>query len=403
MGTRLRLIRMNDRETECSEVSMHRILLFFMCVCAAWNSFGNPPSIRQRIEDAKFSLTPDFKCLALRSSKKYGAFHLQALAGLLHDRVGCYQSEPVHFPDTEWKDVVRLYLRIDRHAGAKLALEDCDGRFRLARKSEHGFMSDRSIFLGPDEDGLLFSYSYISNMFYTVFNPNGLQRRVVFHRVSDLDVFSGMPESILSDNRLGRIDPATRGTRKEEVEKKFARMRGVYVADNLPEAIREKGVKRLFMKINNYNNVWYLWDCGQGVVLRCPWDDFYDGMSTTHAFWGAYRFDGDDISFFREAPRLDDWSYVDWQGRRLAGAVEGREVDELCGRIEKGKKRFSELLPWWIKSEPIVFRRVNADELDRMRVRVETANGDEVQGADREKWLDMLDNMTYDFRPFPIR
>lgn len=375
----------------------------FICMFVSSLSWGSTPCIRQGIEDVTWNMTSDFKTLNLRAPKGCHCYVLDALAKLGCERTGYYQSESVFFDDTdEWKGIVRLHLKVDRTACVALALEDAKGRKWIAPRSERGFMTDRTIYLGPDDNGLLFSYSYISNTFYTVFSPNSLQRCIVFHRVPMSDAFIEVPKAMIADERKARIAKVARGLRKEDIEHRFSRMRGVYVAEELPAFLSTNGVRRLYLKINNYNNVHYLQDTEKGLVLRSPWDDSMDGMSTTHAFWGAFSFDGNSIRFVRSAPRLDEWARIVLEGYVSKKMENSRYAEYLRSRLVKNHEYVRRTLPIWLKGNRIQFRRVDQQCIVRANVIVMSSSGEVLEGEARDRYLDILDDMSYDLRPPPF-
>ena len=62
----------------------------------------------------------------------------------------------------------------------RLELVRPDDSHAAAPDSGGGFITDRSIFLGPENNGLLFDYVMASNHIYSLFSPNGLQQRIRF-------------------------------------------------------------------------------------------------------------------------------------------------------------------------------------------------------------------------------
>lgn len=375
-------------------------ILLFMCMSFVLLSRGGTFGMRQMIEDVTSGMTSDFKTLNFRAPKGCCQAVLEALSKLADERAGYYQSEPVDFENTdEWKGIVRLHLKVDRAACVSLVLEDSKGRKQIAQDSEHGFMTDRSIYLGPDDKGLLFSYSYISNALYTVFSPNGLQKHIVFHRVPESDLFNDVPKSMTAGERKVRIAKMTRGRRREDIERRFSQLRGVYVADDLPATLSTNGIRRLFLKVNNYNNVHYLEDTEKGLVLRSPWDDSMDGMSMTHAFWGAFSFDGNSIRFVRSAPRLDEWSRIVLEGYVSNKMGKSRYAEYLRSRLMKSQENVKRNLPIWLKGKHLLFRRVDERCIVRATVLVLSNNDEVIKGKDRDRYLELLDDMSYDLRP----
>ena len=95
--------------------------------------------------------------------------------------MGVWESDEQDFSDfDEWRGAKKLCLKVLSAADVRLELVKPSGSHVVAPESSGGFMTDRSIFLGPEHNGLLFDYVMASNHIYSLFSPNGLQKRIRF-------------------------------------------------------------------------------------------------------------------------------------------------------------------------------------------------------------------------------
>lgn len=355
---------------------------------------------RQSVRDATSIFTPDFRAFRWRCPLAVRSEVQEAMGKLMRQREGVYRSDNIFFNDfIEWKGVARLRLHLFGNAGAALLLEDSTGNIRHAPRSEDGFFSDRFIFLGPEEDGLLFYYSIVSNRLYALFSPNGIQHRIVFTRTGEK-----VDKNLLVQNGMSPQNRALQAERKaEEVSRKeqeewFLKIRGVYVSDCVPERDRTNGVIRLWLKINNHNNVFLLSEEKDGLYLRMR-DHDYSWINRTDSFLGMYAISDGQIRFDLNPPALDERARV-----MLDGYVRCRKSSESCdvynAYYERSIEHFNAQIPLWINGEygKMVFSRVKESDFPRESIRVmRFGDGKEAFGQERDRLLELLDDLSYKF------
>ncbi len=138
------------------------------------------------------NFTDDFR-FPPGGSKKYSAeeakeFYHSELPKLMERRLGVWESDEQDFSDfDEWRGAKKLCLKVLSAADVRLELVKPSGNHVTAPESSGGFMTDRSIFLGPEHNGLLFDYVMASNHIYSLFSPNGLQKRIRFVKSRELN------------------------------------------------------------------------------------------------------------------------------------------------------------------------------------------------------------------------
>ena len=142
------------------------------------------------------NFTDDFR-FPPGGSKKYSAeeakeFYHSELPKLMERRLGVWESDEQDFSDfDEWRGAKKLCLKVLSAADVRLELVKPSGSHVVAPESSGGFMTDRSIFLGPEHNGLLFDYVMASNHATYAYGPYG---ETVAHTGQDFDYrFSTKP------------------------------------------------------------------------------------------------------------------------------------------------------------------------------------------------------------------
>jgi len=166
-------------------------LTLFGCGCAF--IVRNDPNVivRQDISSINFGYTKDFvnftdsypfpKYIGDKDVGKAKEFYRSQLPLMLDRRLGMWESDELDFSDfSEWRGTKKLCLKVLSAADVRLELVRPDGSHATAPDSDGGFITSRTIFLGPKNSGLLFEYVMASNRIYSLFSPNGLQQRIRF-------------------------------------------------------------------------------------------------------------------------------------------------------------------------------------------------------------------------------
>lgn len=278
---------------------------FFHLMAAVVLACAAQGQIRHDHSSARSHLTADFKRLELIRGPYREEMEKQ-LGHLLGKRIGVWASEDADTSGVPgWEDVRTLYLKISNEAGSELWVETRDGHCSAVSGGAGGFLTDLTVFIGPPANGFCFAYTVSSNRMYTLFSPGGLQRRMIFSKAADenslpLPVRTGVVSHTPSDRFPV---PAISGERLD----RFKTMRGCYMSVSaLSGAWRQKGVERLYLRINGYDNLFYLYKkegkiCLDPALYACPsaMDGYYsDGY--------AYSFDGKDRIVLADLPPFVD-------------------------------------------------------------------------------------------------
>ena len=158
-------------------------------------SFLDLFAFRQSFDGVVCGRTSDFSSFdQIKFPVKCQAEYESKLLEMLNQRVGVYCCDKFSRPDVkEWRGVKKIYLYLHADARVQLFLEDNSGRYEAPR-TENGVMSERALFLGPKSDGVVFLYSCVSNMMYTLLSPNGCQIPLAFRKVSRLPLAAKLPD-----------------------------------------------------------------------------------------------------------------------------------------------------------------------------------------------------------------
>ena len=149
---------------------------------------------RQPVSDMSFGITRDFSELTIAPQGYREQYNLGLLESF-NQRIGRYEYVlPNGLGIAEWRSAKRLEMVIDKEANVSLLIVSGNGKKSLAPRSDNGFLSDSSIFLGPKDEGLLFLYGIHSNTIYTLFSPNQLQLPMVFKKIGTMPLAKKLPK-----------------------------------------------------------------------------------------------------------------------------------------------------------------------------------------------------------------
>ena len=330
---------------------------FFHLMAAVVLACAAQGQIRHDHSSARSHLTADFKRLELIRGPYREEMEKQ-LGHLLGKRIGVWASEDADTSGVPgWEDVRTLYLNISDGTRVELWLETSNGTCSAASGGTGGFLTDLSIFIGPQTNGFCFAYTVFSNRLYTLFSPGGLQRRMTFTKMADKDALPlpvrTAPVLRTSPNRF----PVP--TITSERLNRFKTMRGCYMSVSaLSEVWRQKGVERLYLRINGYDNLFYLYKkegkiCLDPALSPCP--SVIDGYYSDRY---AYSFDGEDRIVLTELPPF----VSEFDELLLHATTNGSSRANIQKRIEKQSAVDHVRLAAWANREKnegrIVFVRI---------------------------------------------
>lgn len=190
-------------------------------------------------------------------------FYQSQLPLMLERRLGVWESDEQDFSDfSEWRGAKKLCLKVLSANDVRLELVRPDGSHASAPDSADGFITSGSIFLGPINNGLLFNYVMASNHIYSLFSPNGLQKRMRFvkkrslHEDGHITLTNGNPSVAIIPNYNYDFKCSTNSFwALPNSVKYFASIAGLYCNDEEFVEDREKTIKSYIM-INRHGEAY---------------------------------------------------------------------------------------------------------------------------------------------------
>ena len=176
---------------------------------------------------------------------------------LLDRRLGVWESDELDFSDfSEWRGTKKLCLKVLSAADVRLELVRPDGSHATAPDSDGGFITSRTIFLGPKNSGLLFEYVMASNHIYSLFSPNGLQQRIRFVKKRPLNT-EELVSAVFSNPKVASIINLVPGKHTKEKfpvpDDYFAAISGLY-CDEDPFEEDRKTIEKSYIMINRHGD-----------------------------------------------------------------------------------------------------------------------------------------------------
>ena len=334
---------------------------------------------RQTVKDVVTESFSDFT--GLRENRGYGSLAKdqrertvvdQVVRLAMAERVGVWESSFIDRPlPVLLENAGTLYIELTTNVSARLFIKEKGSETRKEVLLKKGFFTDRSIYIGPDDDGLLFVYTIIGDRMYALLNPNGCQKRIYFKKTSAIlpEVASTIQGDVIRSTREG-ID---RGD--------YNRQNGWYESTRLPPD-RYGGrfhFEKMFLilnatmsedgnRVNRAFPVYY----NKGIFyLDCERWRYPDYMDNRQGPFGFFCVSGSGISF-----DMPPFSKGELNDIRLKGALalnaDGKKIQTLAMDVINSDKTFVSTLTRWIEDGPegrklffrkIESRRISADDI----------------------------------------
>lgn len=267
-------------------------------------------------------------------------------------RIGVWESYAIHGTlPLALKDFDKLYLELSSDISARLfAMEKMTGKIVHVPSFPRGRFTDRSIFLGGNNDGLLLLYTIVGGRMYTLLNPNGMQLRIYFRLVPDFCFPKGETDGV---NNCAADSPPPVLPCKEPYFQD-----GWYVCTNFPSGFRHrKKDERLYLFLNsrtaeNPRYCAYPVLFGQGNYFididRWRYPDFMDKQWGP---FGVYSATEHGITFDMAPPSRGELSAIRFYGAVSLGKPEGKIIS-LAKELINSEKIFSNFFPKWVEDGP---------------------------------------------------
>lgn len=343
----------------------------------------------QATNDLISEATCDFKALAERrgygrlaqDSREKAEFD-KIVAAAANKRIGVWESYAIYGTlPPPLNTCEKLYLELAPDISARLyAKGNGTGKIIHMPSFSRGRFTDRSIFLGNDNDGLLFLYTIVYGRMYTMLNPNGIQLRIYFRLLPDLR----LPEE---ETACGNGPPTNSPpTIQHSAEPYF--QDGWYVCTNLPSGFRHREKETLlYLYLNSHADArpsycaFPIFYGGGNYYLDFERWRYPDFMDTRQGPFGVYSATESSISFDTPPPSREELSEI-----RLYGALSLKKPEKtiihLANELINTEKTFSDLFPKWIEDGPdarkLSFAKTNAPGI--------TANNIRFMLKDKEFW-----------------
>lgn len=377
-------------------MSARTVILILLCVLSAYCQ------IRQECSPLLSFLTEDFRHLMLIRGS--GRDKMESKLGcLLEKRVGTWKCDlgRLDYPvSNEWRDAVALYLEIDGFSNVGLWVEG-GGRASPIRVSGKGFLTDRSIFAGANTNGFCFVYTVFSNRMYTLFSPDGLQRRLVFEKLENAQPPLPSARKDGTGDRKARPITATSGNCQSDISGKGHEqpMGWFESASPIPLAFLKHDVDKLYLRINGPGKVFFLYGKSGKVCLdRVLFDPPFTARDCYLEQDFAYAFDGNARIELACLPPLIN-EYYELQISTLdKDSDHAKSMLAYLSRLdEKNKKRILRWIDPVETPEKIVF--VHIPDANIPYERFSLASEFSVWGG-KAVWNDQLEHAFQKFSPW---
>ena len=296
----------------------------------------------------------------------------QVVKRTLEERVGIWESYAINGPlPAPLENAQTLYVELMTNVTARLCVREKGADAVKEVSVNTGFFTDRSIYVGPDDDGLLFIYTIVGNRMYTLLNPNGCQKRIYFRR-------SG---AVLPDTAYRGRMAASQPKRDGDGDMDYRRQNGWYECVRFPPDIYGgRTFEKLFLILNSHssedghkhyrafpvyykNGLFYLDD----ERWRYP-----AYMGRREGPFGFYSTSENEISFDMPPCGKGELAEIRLKGA-LAIHADEKRVLPLALEAVKQDERFNSMFTRWLEDGPDgrkqLFRKVSPVKMSAGAIR----------------------------------
>ena len=340
---------------------MFVFLRWFLCVFSLLVSASIVMARPQTTNDIVAEVISDFKVLRqqwcygrLAGDSREKAEFDQLVTAAAQKRIGVWESYAIHGklpPPLE--NCGKLYLELSPDISARLlAKRKGAEKLILIPSLSKGRFTDRSVFVGDVNDGLLFLYTIVYGRMYTLLNPNGIQTRVYFRLLPDFP----LPREEAAGGNGGspaNSPPAIKSSGGPYFQD------GWYVCTNFPSGFRHRAKEtRLYLFLNSHTDLFRQSYCAYPIFFgdgnyfvdldRWRHPDFMDKQWGP---FGVYAATPNSISFDMPPPSREELSGIRFYGAVSLGKSENTII-HLAHELINSEKIFSDLFPKWVEDGP---------------------------------------------------
>ena len=383
------------------------VRLCFACVLFAFEMAFKTYSAQQTISDVVTESTFDFS--GLSEKRGYGSLGKtpagkavvdQVVKHMIEDRVGVWESFVINGPlPAPLEKAQTLYVELMTNAAARLCIRERGGAAVKEIPFIRGFFTDRSIYVGSDDDGILFIYTLVGDRMYTLFNPNGCQKRIYFRKSSAV-----LPNAAYKDRKP--VLPFKGG---DDSRDGYNRQDGWYVCTRFPSmGYGGRQFEKLFLIINSHSSengaghhrafpVFYKDGTFYMDAERWRYPDYMDGREGP---FGFYSFSGSEIAFDMAPPDKGELAMIRLRSAYALHADTNRTLF-LAMEVINQDNRFISLFTRWMADgsdgRKLLFRKTETQSMSPDNIRFISLRSDEVSTNKdlAETYLEMINRRSY--------